>query len=93
VNRAEVSLQQSDGELRIEVSDRGKGLDVAALAWNGGNDLEDGKLQYRSFGLPTIHHRLSLFGGKMDIRSEPGAGTQIAITVPVPNMTTSHLKK
>jgi len=83
VDQAVVVLQQSNVDLRIEVRDEGKGFDVAALAWHTVDKVDEDELQHHSFGLPTIRHRLSLFGGQMDIKSEPGAGTFIAITIPI----------
>lgn len=87
VNRAVVALQQENGDLCIQVRDTGRGFDVAALASSINDDVEDDDLHYRSFGLPTLRHRLSLFGGRMEIQSEPGAGTIVSITVPVSEST------
>jgi PAS domain S-box-containing protein len=83
VNEAMVSLRQVNDDFRIEVRDQGKGFDVAALAWHANNNGDEDELQYRSFGLPTLRHRLSLFGGQMDIQSEKDAGTLVTITIPV----------
>jgi PAS domain S-box-containing protein len=80
VDHAVVSLQRSNADLRIEVHDKGNGFNMAMPAWQEGND---GTPQQRSFGLPTLRHRLTLFGGSMDIKSEPGAGTQVTLVVPV----------
>jgi signal transduction histidine kinase len=78
-SRAVVALQWSDDSLRIEVRDDGKGFTVGK-----GNESrsEEDELP-SSFGLPTIRHQLSLFGGSMEIHSEPGAGTRIVLSVPV----------
>jgi signal transduction histidine kinase len=81
VNQAFVSLQRADADLWIEVRDAGKGFDIALPALVGPIDEE--APQPRSFGLPTLRHRLSLFGGSMDIQSEPGAGTLVKLVVPV----------
>jgi signal transduction histidine kinase len=77
-NRAVVALQWSDDDLRIEVHDDGKGFAVHKRS-AGGSEEE----LPSSFGLPTIGHQLSLFGGNMQINSEPGAGTRIILRVPV----------
>jgi signal transduction histidine kinase len=82
-NEAMVSLRQVNNDFRIEVRDRGKGFDVAALAWQPNDEVEQDELQPRSFGLPTLRHRLSLFGGHMDIQSEKDTGTLVTITIPV----------
>lgn len=80
VNQAVVSLQRSNADLRIEVRDKGNGFHVAVPARQ---DRNDDTPQRRSFGLPTLRHRLTLFGGRMDIKSKPGGGTQVTLIVPV----------
>lgn len=81
--RAMVVLQWLDHGLRIEVRDDGKGfrtkLEEQQIAGEAG-DEENFQL---SFGLPTLRHQLSLFEGLMKIQSEPGAGTQVILTIPV----------
>jgi PAS domain S-box-containing protein len=86
VKQATVSLQRLKGKLRVEVRDNGKGFNVGSLAWSEGNkqEAEESQLPQASFGLPTIRHRLSLFGGHVLIRSRPGVGTVITLIVPVP---------
>lgn len=77
-SQAVIVLQRSDGGLRIEVHDDGKGFAVS----DGSEQIGDRDKLPSSFGLPTIRHQLSLFGGNMEIHSEPGAGTRIALIVP-----------
>ncbi len=84
VDRAVVLLQQANGDYRVAVRDEGKGFDVASLDWGTADDGGEEEGQPRSFGLPTIRHRLSLFGGQMDMQSEPESGTLVTITIPVP---------
>jgi len=81
VNRAVVTLQRSGDQLCIEVRDAGKGFDVAVLLEERKDKVKDEEGK-SSFGLPTLRHRLGLMGGKMDIQSEPNAGTCITITIP-----------
>ena len=78
-SRAVIELQWSDDGLEIEVRDDGKGFTVHKRS--GGLHEEDELPS--SFGLPTIRHQLSLFGGSMQINSEPGVGTRILLSVPV----------
>ena len=81
--QAVVRLQWSDGGLQIEVRDDGKGFpsmmgeQQVASEMSGADDLQ------LSFGLPTIRQQLGLFGGRMEIKSEPRAGTQITLIIPV----------
>jgi signal transduction histidine kinase len=39
------------------------------------------------FGLPTMCDRAHRLGGKMDINSRPGTGTELKLTVPLPGKT------
>jgi signal transduction histidine kinase len=83
VNRALVELKWIDDKLQIDVCDQGNGFPEGRLraTIDGGQEMDDGS--QTSFGLPTILHRLSLFGGNMQIKSEPGAGTQVILTIPI----------
>jgi PAS domain S-box-containing protein len=63
-----------NGDVRITVSDRGRGFDPNALR----NASESG----RAFGLFSIRERLELLGGRMDINSAPGDGSRFTLTTP-----------
>ena len=78
-SRAVIALQWIDAGLRIEVHDDGKGFLLSTREEPMG--IKEGLPP--SLGLPTIRHQLSLFGGSLDIQSEPGAGTQVILTVPL----------
>lgn len=75
--RARVALAWSNHDLRVEVSDDGKGLPADLPEENPRKQREP-----RSLGLPTIRHQLRLFGGQMEIHSRPGVGTQVILLVP-----------
>lgn len=71
---AELLISIRGNQLQIEVNDRGKGFDSAKLpvpSHRGG------------FGLFSIRERLSIIGGKLNIQSEPGEGTEVVMTIPV----------
>jgi signal transduction histidine kinase len=68
-SKATVRLTQSDGTLRFEVSDDGRGFDPAIV--------EHGT------GLQGIADRLASLGGELDVRSAPGDGTIVAGRLPV----------
>ena len=71
VTEAHVTLQEEQGGITIVVEDQGKGFDVAqALA------------HHPSYGLNNVRERLHLFGGRFDVRSQPGAGTQVTLYLP-----------
>jgi two-component system, chemotaxis family, CheB/CheR fusion protein len=77
-SRAVVALAWVDHGLRIEVQDNGKGFPVSTP----GEEVSKPDDLPQSLGLPTIRHQLGLLGGRMEIHSKPGAGTQIILTVP-----------
>ena len=70
--KAEVDFEHEDHRLRVSVSDPGKGFDKTEV-------MSDPKITH---GLLTIRHRLNLLGCSMDIRSQPGQGTEAVIEVP-----------
>ncbi len=74
VKSAGLEVSFSSGELRILVSDRGSGFDPTHL---------DKKAVAGGFGLFNIRERLSLLGGKMEIRSAPGKGSVFSLSVPL----------
>lgn len=82
VGRAVVALQRVNDELRIEVRDEGRGFnvtDVIPAPLHG--TPEESRSQ--SFGLPSIRHRLGLFGGTLDLQSALHEGTTIILKIPV----------
>jgi PAS domain S-box-containing protein len=81
VDRAVVALERSNVHLRIEVRDQGRGFAqrTQGMPQNG----DEGEYRKPSFGLPTLRHRIGLFGGHMNVDSTPGSGTQIILTIPV----------
>jgi PAS domain S-box-containing protein len=73
--RAKVSLKVEDSRLSVTVEDDGRGFDVAEAMPNA--------RALTGFGLFAIRERLAHFGGRMEIRSEPGRGTTAALSVPI----------
>src|SRR5262249_26790554 len=59
--------------LRLRVRDDGKGIDPKLL--------ESGA-RTGHYGLPGIHERADVVGGKLMVWSEPDSGTQIELTIP-----------
>ena len=72
VNQATLELTEEGGECVIKVSDAGRGFDVTAAATKA----------EKGFGLFSVHERLKLFNGRMDIQSAPGQGTQVTVYAP-----------
>jgi two-component system NarL family sensor kinase len=64
-------LRASAGELRIEVEDRGAGIESGEL------DADP------HFGLRLMRARVGDIGGTLDIESTPGSGTRLVACLPV----------
>ena len=77
VKHVKVELQvEARRVVRLSVSDEGAGFPPSAFD-------HEGPVGGR-FGLFSIRERISLLEGGMEIRSTPGAGTCISLTVPLP---------
>jgi signal transduction histidine kinase/DNA-binding NarL/FixJ family response regulator len=72
--RAEVSLRYGEADVELHVVDDGVGFDPTAAKPSG--DAEGG------FGLTSIQQRASLVGGRVEVRSTPGFGTEIRTVIP-----------
>jgi signal transduction histidine kinase len=66
-----LSLHCTDKSVRLSVSDDGAGFKTEAA---GGKPM--------SFGLAGMRERASLLGGSLVIRSAPGKGAKVALTLP-----------
>ena len=66
-------LVETDGELEFAVADNGSGFPTEHLT----ERLADGHI-----GLATQRVRVEAAGGRMDVVSAPGAGTQVVIHLP-----------
>ena len=67
---ADVTLAQVGATMQVTVADAGIGFDPS-------------RLRLRGFGLLSIRERLELLGGRLDIASTPGQGSQFTLWVPL----------
>jgi signal transduction histidine kinase len=68
-----VTIHYERRQLRLVVRDDGKGIDAETLA----------RQQAAShFGLPGMRERAAIVKGQLEVRSAPGAGTEIELGVP-----------
>ncbi|TCK27219.1 GAF domain-containing sensor histidine kinase [Pseudonocardia endophytica] len=72
---ATVRFEADGDEAELEVSDDGVGFDTAAAA----GPAPDGG----GYGLRSMAERAELVGGRLRIRSTPGSGTTVTVTVPI----------
>ncbi|RST01959.1 sensor histidine kinase [Streptomyces sp. WAC07149] len=72
--RAEITLTFMDSSVTLDVVDDGRGFDPADVAAGG-----DG-----GFGLPAMRARAESLGGLFTVESDPGQGTAVAVTLPLP---------
>jgi signal transduction histidine kinase len=70
-----IHLDCADSAIMVTITDNGTGFDPQEVL---GADL-----QRRGYGIIGMQERVSSFGGRMDIRSRRGAGTQISIEIPL----------
>lgn len=71
-----INLKKSEKEIRIYISDNGKGFDA---------ERKVSRTERRGFGLKGIPERVKLFQGDFKIESVIGNGTSIKITIPFQN--------
>ena len=66
-----VDLRDGDGVVTLTVTDDGIGFDLAASAMAG-----------HRLGLASMRERARAAGGQLEVRSRPGGGTTVRLTVP-----------
>ncbi|MBX9981368.1 MAG: ATPase, partial [Mycobacterium gordonae] len=69
---ATVRFTVSDGEARLQVADDGVGFTPSP-----------GRAP-TSYGMLSMTERAELVGGRLAVRSTPGSGTTVTVTVPLP---------
>ena len=72
---ARVAIRMVDNEVQVTVQDDGVGyVPSKTMAAAGAK---------HGFGLFSIHEQMAFWGGRMEIRSQPGEGTCVTIAVPL----------
>jgi two-component system sensor histidine kinase DegS len=72
-SRTVVSTRLEPSKWILEVSDDGRGFDVSSVAARG----------RRNFGLQFMRERAELIGAQFEVRSRPGGGTVVGLSIPV----------
>jgi two-component system sensor histidine kinase UhpB len=70
---ASVRVSRAPGAVAVEVDDDGRGFDVAGVMAG----------ERKGLGLFGMQERAAYLGGRVEIRSRPGAGTRVRAEVPV----------
>jgi signal transduction histidine kinase len=73
-SRATIDVRNSGAEVRCSVCDDGRGFATTSAPAPG---------VPRGLGLAGIRERLAPLGGALEIRSRPGAGTELTIRIPI----------
>jgi signal transduction histidine kinase len=71
--RIEVQIRYDPRQFRLHIVDNGKGIDPAVLGAGGRSGHH---------GLPGLHERAQLAGGKLSVWSQLNSGTEIELTIP-----------
>lgn len=71
--RAEISLDFDPQQVTVEIRDDGIGFDLAAIE----------RLPRAHLGLMGMHERAESVGGMLAVWSQPGAGTRVALRLPL----------
>jgi two-component system sensor histidine kinase DegS len=72
-SRVSVTIGASDGELTVRVRDNGQGFRPSAVAPTSSS----------GFGLAGMQERAAVVGGRVNVRSRPGQGTEVTLVVPI----------
>ncbi len=74
-SQAKVILSLEEPFLKIQVNDDGVGFDASRIFSPKG--------QSGGFGFFSMRERLNYLGGGLEVKSKPGKGSQIVLTVPL----------
>lgn len=84
-SRIVVQLDETDGEMHITVVDNGSGMDAETLRRSQDPFFTDGIKHPRrvvGLGIPFLRQMVEATGGTFSLKSAPGIGTELEITVP-----------
>jgi two-component system CheB/CheR fusion protein len=73
VSSADVGVIRTGDNLELRVTDHGAGFDPSQV----------GEQKWGGFGLTSVRERLSFIGGRVEISSAPGDGTEVTLVAPL----------
>lgn len=80
--RIEVALRRRGGEAALEIRDNGPGIEAARLKLIF-EPFVTSKSKGMGLGLPICREIVEGHGGRVEVRSRPGAGTTVSIILPL----------
>lgn len=80
IDTVRVFLAKDDGMITARVTDHGRGFDPQEL-----KEMADSGGGNTGIGLSNLQERLSQFGGRLELTSAEGRGTDVQISAPVEN--------
>src|SRR5258708_32072474 len=73
--QAKIRIERNPGMIALEISDKGSGIP-------GNLRRQNGKLSFGlGVGIPSMHERVKLIGGQLDIESS-SSGTTVRVPIP-----------
>ncbi|WP_433226644.1 GAF domain-containing sensor histidine kinase [Actinomadura formosensis] len=78
-NRVDLLLEHSSDRVRLKIADDGLGFSMRDVLARGGRGRRPD-----SYGLRGMRERAELLGGRVAVRSRPGAGTTVEAVIPIP---------
>jgi ligand-binding sensor domain-containing protein/signal transduction histidine kinase len=81
-SRVRIDMTAEDSRFTITLEDNGHGFDAAQKAVTS-SQAGNGSGKRGGHGLPNIRHRLAEAGGDCVIRSQPGKGTTVTLSLPL----------
>jgi len=83
---SQVGIQAAcrNGSVEVRISDHGSGVDpaVAKTLFEPGFQVRDGKVVGAHWGLFTARQVVREYGGDIDVKTEPGRGVEVLVTLP-----------
>ena len=74
-SKAKIRIERDPGKFTLEISDKGSGI-------SGSMRRRNGKMSFGlGVGIPSMHERVALIGGQLDIESS-SSGTTVRVTIP-----------
>jgi len=75
VSDATIAVRRGAERLEIEIADRGIGFDVRHVLSSAAGAT--------GLGLRGMRDRVELFGGRLEVRSSPGSGSRLHVSIPL----------